>query len=145
VSTGLVRLIAVFKLAKGVLLLVAALGTLEVMNKDVTEVLGTWASRVHLDPDGRVTRAVLRHAADLHPRRLVAISAGMFFYAALLLTEGIGLMLDKRWAEYFTVIVTASFVPLEIYEIGRRTTAPRIALLVVNLAIIWYLIARLRR
>ncbi len=49
------------------------------------------------------------------------------------------------WAEWFTVLVTASFVPLEIYEIARHPGAIRIGALVVNLAIVAYLVARLRR
>jgi len=76
---------------------------------------------------------------SLDTRRLEALSAGMFVYAGMFLVEGVGLMLGRRWAEYFTVVVTASFVPLEIYEIVRPPTAIRVAALLVNLAIggIW--------
>jgi uncharacterized membrane protein (DUF2068 family) len=66
-------------------------------------------------------------------------------YAGVLLTEGVGLWLRQRWAEYFTVIVTASFVPLELYEIVRHVTVTRVIVLAVNLAIVGYLVARLRR
>ena len=142
---GVLRLIAIFKLAKGLLLLTAGVGALRLMHKDVAGVLGAWADQLHLDPDGRRVQGVLRSAADLDPRRLVAIGMGMFLYAALLLTEGTGLMLRKRWAEYLTVIVTTSFVPLELYEIVRRITTLRVAVLAFNLAIVSYLIARLRR
>ncbi len=67
------------------------------------------------------------------------------FAAALFATEGIGLLMQKRWAEYFTSIVTASFIPLEIYEIARRPGALKIALLAVNAIIVIYLIWRLNR
>jgi uncharacterized membrane protein (DUF2068 family) len=69
----------------------------------------------------------------------------MFVYAALLLTEGVGLLFRARWAEYFTVVITASFVPLELYEIARHLTLARVTVLAVNVAIVWYLIVRLRR
>ena len=141
---GVLRLIAILKLAKGLLLLTVGVGALHLMHKDIADALGAWADQLHLDPDGRLVRGALLRAADLNPRRLVAIGMGMFFYAALLLTEGAGLLLRKRWAEYLTVIVTTSFVPLELYEIIRHLTLIRIAVLAVNIAIVWYLIVRLR-
>lgn len=82
---------------------------------------------------------------SLDARQLRAIGAGTLVYAALLLTEGIGLLLRRRWAEYFTVIVTGSFIPIEVYELTRRLTWERLVLLGVNVVVVWYLIALLRR
>jgi uncharacterized membrane protein (DUF2068 family) len=76
--------------------------------------------------------------------RLEAISAGTFFYAALLLTEGVGLFMRKRWAEYFTIIVTASLVPLEIYELAKKFGLMKLSVLVINIAVVVYLILRVR-
>ncbi len=73
------------------------------------------------------------------------MSAGTFFYAALLSTEGIGLLLRKHWAEYFTVITTAALIPLEVYELIRHFTAVKVVVLVINIAIVWYLVLRLRK
>jgi uncharacterized membrane protein (DUF2068 family) len=139
------RLIALGKLVKGLVLLVGGLAVLRYVHDDVADVLRRWSHHLHLDPDGRLTRDALRHAADLDTRRIHALGGGMLVYAALLVTEGIGLALRRRWAEYFTVVVTGSFVPLELYEIARHPTVTRIVVLAVNLAIVWYLIARLRR
>src|SRR5215470_8212182 len=93
------RLIAFFKLGKSLLLLILGVATINLRHRDITDVLGTWVDQLHLDPGGRLVRTVLAQAADLHPRRLVAVSLGMFFYAALLGTEGVGLLLGRRWAE----------------------------------------------
>ena len=76
---------------------------------------------------------------------LEEISVGSFFYAALLLTEGTGLLLRKRWAEYFTVIITASLMPLEFYELIEKFTLTRVAVIILNAVIVWYLIVQLRR
>ena len=141
---GLLRLIAAFKLAKGLLLVVLGIATINLRHRDVTAVLGTWVDQLHLDPGGRLVHGLLLHAADLRAHRLVAIGAGMLVYAALLLTEGLGLLLRKRWAEYLTVVATGAFVPLELYEIARHRTLTRMLVLVVNIAIVWYLVARLR-
>jgi|SRR5262245_42337212 len=139
------RVIAVFKLAKAVLLLVLGLATIKLRHRDVTDVLGTWVDQLHLDPGGRLVRTVLVRVADLRPRQLVVVSAGMLFYAALLSVEGVGLLLRRRWAEYFTVIATASLIPLGLYEIARHPNLTRIVVLLVNLVIVWYLVVRLRR
>ena len=77
-------------------------------------------------------------------RTLVAIGTGSFIYAALLLTEATGLWLRRRWAEYFTIIVTGSFIPLEIYEVAKRFTVTRLAMIALNVVIVCYLMRRLR-
>jgi uncharacterized membrane protein (DUF2068 family) len=102
------------------------------------------ARHLHVDPEGRYAQRVLARAFQVSPAQLKEIAAGTFFYAALLGTEGVGLFLRRRWAEYFTVIATSLFVPLEIYEIVEHLTAARVAVLLVNLATVWYLALRLR-
>jgi uncharacterized membrane protein (DUF2068 family) len=77
-------------------------------------------------------------------KHLHVIAIVAFLYAALFVTEGLGLWEEKRWAEYLTVIATLSFVPFEIYELIHRQTAPRIAALVINVVVVAYLIQRLR-
>jgi uncharacterized membrane protein (DUF2068 family) len=81
----------------------------------------------------------------MNDRKLEELSIGSFFYAALLLTEGVGLWLKRRWAEYFTIITTCSLIPLELYELGKRVAITRIALLLLNVAIVWYLFVQLRK
>jgi uncharacterized membrane protein (DUF2068 family) len=79
------------------------------------------------------------------PKQLKELSVGSFLYASIFLTEGIGLLARKHWAEYLTLISTGLFIPLEIYELAHRFTAVRLAVLVINVATVWYLAARLRR
>jgi uncharacterized membrane protein (DUF2068 family) len=141
---GGVRIIAVFKLLKGLLLLAAGIGAMRLMHKDVADLLVRWAEQLHIDPAGRLVERLAAGVSDVDDRRLLALGIGMLFYAGLLLTEGVGLLRGKRWAEYLTVIATALLIPLEIYEIIRRMTLTRVTALVVNAAIVWYLIGRLR-
>jgi len=68
------------------------------------------------------------------------ISAFGFIYAALDLIEGTGLYLEKTWAEYLTLIITASFLPLEGYEVFHRVTLIRVSLLVINALVFFYLL-----
>jgi uncharacterized membrane protein (DUF2068 family) len=88
---------------------------------------------------------VLTHVLAVSPKQLKATSIGTFIYAALLLTEGTGLLLRKRWAEYFTIITTAGLIPLEVYELHKHLSAAKVVVLIVNLAIVAYLVVHLRR
>ena len=141
----MLRLIAVFKLLKALLLLTVALGVMRLAHGDVADVLERLTTELHLDPEGRHVGRIVQKILSLDERHLRAFSAGMIVYACVFVVEGVGLMLKRRWAEWFTVIVTASFVPFEVYEIARRPGAIRIAALAVNLAIVGYLVTRLRR
>ena len=56
-----------------------------------------------------------------------------------------GLWNEKRWAEYLTVVVTASLIPFEIYEMVHHLTPIKIGALALNAAILVYLVWVLRR
>jgi uncharacterized membrane protein (DUF2068 family) len=138
------KLIAAFKLLKGLALLAVAIGALHYLHRDIAVEVDRWVDAFRVDPDNRYIQRVLVHLYSLDERKLKALSIGTFFYSAVLLTEGTGLWFRKRWAEYFTIIATASFIPLEVYEIYRRLTVPRVTLLLLNVAIVAYLIFDLR-
>ena len=137
--------IAVFKLVKGVLLVTVGIGALKLLHKDVAQTILHWVEVLRVDPDNRFIHGVLTRAFSISPKQLEATSIGTFIYAGLLLTEGTGLLLRKRWAEYFTIITTGGFVPLELYELSRHVTAAKIGVLIVNVAIVAYLVARVRK
>jgi len=139
------RLIGAFKLAKGVLLAAVALGTLHLVHGDVAELAFRFARRLHLDPEGRLVEPALRRLGGIDPRAMMRFSLGALVYAALLLTEGIGLLMAQHWAEYLTLVLTASLVPLEVYELARHPNVTRATVLAVNLAIVIYLAVRVRR
>jgi uncharacterized membrane protein (DUF2068 family) len=138
-------LIAVFKLVKGLLLLTASIGALKLLHKDVGQIVQSTIDVLRVDPDNRFVHRFLVRILAVNDRTLKEISAGTFAYAAIFLTEGTGLLLRKRWAKYFTIIVTTSFLPLEVYELARRTSAAKIAVILVNIAIVAYLIVSVRR
>ena len=137
-------LIAGFKLFKAILLLAAALGTMKLLHRDVKETLTGWARHLHVDPQGKKANAVISRATGLSPLQLEGVAGGELFYSGLLFTESVGLLLRRRWAEYFTVITTATFIPLEIYELLEKVSAVKVGVLVVNIAIVLYLMRRLK-
>ena len=140
----MIRVIAVFKLLKAAVFIVLALGALKLVHTDVASFLEEWVLKVGLNPGGRYIGRALLEAANLTPNRIKDIAVGSLIYAALFLTEGIGLWMVKRWAEWMTIILTSSLVPLEVYEIFRHPNVTKVIVLSINLALVAYLIYRVR-
>ncbi len=138
-------LIAAFKLVKGLALLVLGIGALKLLHRDVAAEMERWINLLRVDPHNHHIQKLLAKLGMVDERKLEELSIGTFFYSGLLLTEGVGLALRKRWAEYMTIVSTASLLPLEMYEIARRVSAARIVLLLVNIAVVVYLVIEVRR
>jgi uncharacterized membrane protein (DUF2068 family) len=137
--------IGIFKLAKAILLVAVAFGAIHFLRRDLGQSVLHWVEILRIDPDNRYIHRLLAKVFAVTPKQLKELSAGTFFYAAILGTEGIGLLTRKRWAEYFTVISTGIFIPLEVYELVHHFTWIKVAVLLINVAIVWYLVAQLRR
>ncbi len=138
------RLIAAFKLLKGLALLAVGIGALRLLHKDVAAVLEHWINVFRVDPHNHFINRLLEKLSILDDRQLKELSVGTFVYSAIFFTEGIGLALRKRWAEYFTIVTTSSLLPLEIYEISKHVSAGKILALLINLAVVAYLANELR-
>jgi uncharacterized membrane protein (DUF2068 family) len=98
-----------------------------------------------MSDSGRAVQQLVALASGLTPRQLQALGIAAFLLASLFTTEGLGLWLGKRWAEWLTVIATLSFVPLEVFEVARRASLAPFSVLTLNLAVVVYLIYHLRR
>jgi uncharacterized membrane protein (DUF2068 family) len=140
----LLTLIVIFKFFSGAMLIAVALGARHLMSRGVGDFAEHLVDSFRVDPSNRFIHIALAKLQVLSAKRLKELSIGSFFYAAIVLTEGTGLALRKRWADYFTIIVTGSFLPLEIYELAHRVTPVKIAVMAINLAILWYLIRRVK-
>ena len=139
-----ILLIGIFKLLKALSLIIAGVGLLKLLHKDVGDTVTRWIEALRIDPENRHIHRVLLKVFNVTPKQLKELSAGTFVYAGLFLTEGIGLLSGKRWAEYFTTISTALLIPLEVYEMYRHPTPVKAAVIVLNVLIVWYLARRLR-
>jgi uncharacterized membrane protein (DUF2068 family) len=103
-----------------------------------------WTQILRVDPDNRLIHGVLVRILRMTPKQLKELSIGTFLYAGLFAIEGFGLVLRKRWAEYFTIVTTGGLIPLEILELTRQFTVTRLAVAFVNVLIVWYLMVRVR-
>ena len=139
-----VRLIGLGKLVKAAALIAVGIGALELLNHESMDALARWVHALRADPDDRFIHSILERLSVVTPVQLERFSIGTFVYAALFLAEGIGLLMRKHWAEYLTVVSTSALLPLEVYELTRHFTLVRVAVLVLNIAIMAYLIVRVR-
>lgn len=137
-------LIGLFKLFKALLLIAAGIGAIKLLHKDLASTAMHWVQVLRVDPDNRYIHAILVRIFRITPKQLKELSVGTFIYAGLFLTEGVGLLLRKHWAEYFTIISTGAFIPLEVYELVRHFTVTKLVVTLVNVLIVWYLVVRVR-
>lgn len=139
------RVIAAFKLLKACALIALGVGALRLLPQDLAAIVEHWINMFQVDPHNHFINLLLTKLSKLDDHRLKELSIGTFIYAGIFLVEGMGLALQKRWAEYFTIITTSSLLPIEIYELARRVTVGRSLTLAINLAVVAYLIFELKR
>jgi uncharacterized membrane protein (DUF2068 family) len=133
-------LIGILKLVKALLFILLGVGALHLLHKDLTDVVSHFVLALRFDPENHFVNLVLERVAMISPHRLREISIAIFLYAALDIIEGTGLALEKTWAEYLTLILTASFLPWEIYEIFRHVTWIKVVLFTLNAVVVVYLV-----
>ena len=136
-------MIAGFKFLKALVLIAVGFGALRLIHSDLRDQANAMFDTLGPSVDVIPVLRLLRDIGALAPNSLRLFGAGAFLYAALFLTEGVGLWRQKRWAEYLTVVATFSFIPFEIFEITVKQTWPRISALGINIVVVIYLIYRL--
>jgi uncharacterized membrane protein (DUF2068 family) len=144
-SSSALYVIGIYKLFEASLLAAAGFGALKLLHSDIGEVLEHWVRVLRIDPENHYVHLLIGKAFSVDEKELRALSVGTFLYSALRLGEGIGLVLRKRWGEYLTVIATALFIPLEVWELARHFTWIKVAVFVANVAILIYLAAGLKK
>jgi uncharacterized membrane protein (DUF2068 family) len=133
-------LIAAFKLSQALLFIAVGVGAFRLLHKDIGDLLTRLVEHLRFNPESKFVNFVLDKSSLVTDRVLRRIGEVGFIYAALDLIEGTGLYLEKVWAEYLTLAITASFLPWEIFEVLRRITWIRASLLTVNALVFLYLL-----
>jgi uncharacterized membrane protein (DUF2068 family) len=136
---NVLRTIAVYKLVKVLLLLALAYGEVRLRDSSLADKLLIWASARPHGIEHDVVTHLLQWLSGLTTSRIHALRIVTLAYAAVFATEGIGLWMQKRWAEWLTVVITASLIPLEVWEMIFRPNLGKAVVLVANSAIVAYL------
>ena len=134
--------IVAFKAIKTVLLTALGVALIFSIQRDPVSLVWRAAEAVHVSTSSRVFDAALRFAFRATPAKEIGLAFAAFGYAVLMAIEGVGLYLRRRWARWFTIGATSSFIPIEVYEIVREPGALRVVVLLLNVAIVIYLFFR---
>lgn len=138
----MLRLIGLFKVAKATVLAAVGVAGLTVLPNALARKVHHVLAWLGLFPGHAAVAMLAERLWSLQPRTAHLIGALLLSYALVFLVEGWGLLTRKRWAEWLTVIVTGSFVPVELYEVARHITPGRVVAVLLNVAIVGYLIGR---
>lgn len=141
------KLIALFKIGKGVLLSIFAMSILLLNARDVwMDKISDWIDGEILLGHSKVVLFLLNKLQDvLAGGKLRAAGFLMLFYCVVLLTEGIGVYFEQRWAEFLMIIATGALIPLEARHFWHRPSVGAFIILLVNCFIVWFLYRILKR
>jgi len=96
--------IGILKLLKAVVFVLVGIGAVRLLHKDVVDLFSRFLTELNFDPESRFVNLVLDKVALLNDHRLRLISTAIFSYATVDVIEGVGLLMEKTWAEYLTII-----------------------------------------
>ena len=136
---GMLRTIALYKLLKVSILVLAAWGELRLQDATLTAKLLSWAANRPLGLEHDLVTHALVWVSGLSESRVHALRFVTLTYAAVFAVEGIGLWMQRRWAEWVTTVITASLIPLEIWELVHRPSIGAGLVLIANTLIAGYL------
>jgi len=139
------RWIGYYKLAKSLACFAAMAAALRLISGQRLERWVDWLERLRADPHNRVVDWIVNRVPNLTHERLRLVIAGLAIYAVLYATQGIGLIADRRWAEYLTIATTGLLLPVEFYELLRMPTVMKAIVLIANIFIVAFLSRDLRR
>ena len=148
-SAFILRLLAVERWIRGAVIFLLGLAVLRFKSTQVSlkelfdqdlKALRPFFKQIHFDVSDSGTIKSIERAFSAKETTLTLVAVFLMFYGALQLVEGVGLWLLKRWGEYFAVVATSLFIPLEVYELAEKVTWLRVVALVVNVAAVVYLL-----
>jgi uncharacterized membrane protein (DUF2068 family) len=141
------KIIALFKIGKGLLLLALGVSLLFLNGRDTwMDKISDWADAEILLGHSKAVTFLLNKLQDvLAGGQLRATAFLALFYCGVLFTEGTGVYLQKRWAELLMIFATAALIPLEVRHLWHRPSLAALLILLANCFIVWFLYLVLKR
>ena len=134
------RTIALFEALKGIIVLVLGFGLLSFLGPEDARFYEQVVLRMHLDPANHYLRLFLQTISEVSDTRLWIMTGFAILYSAIRFLEAYGLWHERRWAEWFAALSGGVYIPIEIYELAVRVTWLRFAALLINLAVVAYMV-----
>jgi len=137
--------IIAIKLVKGLLLLLLAAGVYRLSDNDLPEEFRQVLQFLHFDPEEKFFADLTRQIAGISTASMVWLAGGTGLYSLFSLVEGTGLLFRISWAGWLAIGESAFFVPVEVLELVHKPSLTVLAVLLLNVVIVWYLFQNRRR
>ncbi len=138
-TTRGVHVIAIFEAFKGLLGIAAILGLLSLRHKDLQETAENLINNLHFDPSGELAQKFIESAGKINDSNIAVVIGLCILYVIVRFVEAYGLWTLKAWAEWFAIISGSLYIPFELYELVKKPTFTRAAILTFNVVIVIYL------
>jgi len=136
--------IALFEAAKGALVLMVGFGLFRLLHRDAEHAAVVLLRHLHLNPARGHARIFLRLLSDLSSTRLWFFASLAATYSCVRFIEAYGLWRDRAWAKWLAALSGAMYVPFELYEVYIGPTRLKLAALILNLAVVAYMLYSIR-
>ena len=133
------HIVALFEAAKGAVVILAGVGLLALIHRDVQKVAENVVRHLHLNPARHFPHIFIDAVARTTDARLWAMALTAMLYAAIRFAEAYGLWRKQVWAEWFGIISGGLYLPVEIYELTVSVTVIKVCILLVNLIVVGWL------
>ena len=144
-SPWFLKLLAIYYLVQGLLLIAVGVGGLILVDQNQLLVVKQWLRVIRLDPENRFIHWLLTKILPVTNEMLETFSVGSFVYGELAFVQGGGLLYSKPWASYLSVVVVGSFIPWQLYGLLDDVTAVKLLTLCINTVIVGYLLVSVLR
>jgi uncharacterized membrane protein (DUF2068 family) len=134
------RAVATYEASKGVIVLAVGLGLLGLIHRDLQQLAEHVVRHLHLNPSAHYPQVFVGVASKLNDARLWALAGGAAAYSGLRLLEATGLWRGRSWAKWLGALSGGVYIPVEVYEVARKVTATRLVLLILNAAVVAFLV-----
>ena len=139
--TKVLRVIAAVKMAQGVMLAGVALGLFSIAHRDLDQLAQQFIEFMRISPENHFAKLLLEKAGVIEPHSIMQAGIATAFYAAILLSEGVGLWIGASWAEYVVVVTTGFFVPEEIRSMLHSPSMAKAIMIAANAVILAYVVS----
>ena len=134
------RLVALFEASKGLLVLLVGLELLSLIHTGVQNAGEEIVERFHLNFARHHPRILLYATTHLNDSNVRLLALAALAYTTVRFIEAYGLWRLRAWAEWFAIVSGGVYLPFELYELVRHPTIVKAVILLLNLAIVAYLL-----
>ena len=134
------RTIAMFEVTKGAIVLLLGFGLFHLMHKNLDDVAERAVEVLHVNPEGKLSNLFLDLASHASDRNVWVLALGTLAYASVSFTEAYGLWREREWAQWFSLLSIALYLPPELYWMLRHPSWLKCAVLVINLVIFLFML-----